>query len=122
MHIAARNNNAGLAQLFLFKGSNVNRAALHIASRRNSAQIVSALLIAGADPLCQTRTGLTPLHEAVISGAVDFAPALVAGKASLDKQDQQEDYFFIWLRNTATRKWLLFFSIIWAKKVRGGEK
>lgn len=95
LHIAVRNNNADLVQLFLSEVY-VNlqmpdkTTALHIAARRQSAQIVSTLLIAGADPQCQTKTGSTPLHEAAIVGAVDCARALIAGKtgkASLDQPD-----------------------------------
>lgn len=56
LHIAVRKINAGMIQLFLSKYSDVNPqtpekvTALHVAARTNSAQMVSALLIAGADP------------------------------------------------------------------------
>lgn len=58
-----------------------NAAAIHLAALRNSHQILTMLVQAGADPTIQTTIGRTPLNVARWKNAVDCIPLLEAAMA-----------------------------------------
>ena len=58
--------------------------ALHAAAAAHDAQIVQALLDAGADPNAVQQAGFRPLHEAASQGDAEVAERLVRAGARLD--------------------------------------
>jgi ankyrin repeat protein len=81
-----------VVRLLLEKGADVNTASrnaqrvapLHAATARQDAEIVEALLKAGADPNRRQEAGITPLHEAAAAGQDAIARLLVAHGAHRD--------------------------------------
>jgi ankyrin repeat protein len=81
-----------IVQLLIEKGADVNAvsrnaqhvAPLHAATARHDAEIVAALLRAGADPNRHQEAGITPLHEAAAAGQEPIARMLVAHGAQRD--------------------------------------
>jgi ankyrin repeat protein len=60
-----------------------NCTALHMAARRDNAEIAEALLECGADIEARDRLGETPLRRAVNCGNVDVAALLIARGADI---------------------------------------
>ncbi len=81
-----------IVRLLLEKGADANAASknaqrvapLHAATARQDAEIVEALLKAGADPNRRQEAGITPLHEAAAAGQDAIARLLVAHGAQRD--------------------------------------
>jgi ankyrin repeat protein len=81
-----------VARLLIQKGADVNAASnnpqrvapLHAANARHDAEIVEALLKAGADPNRSQEGGVAPLHEAAAAGDEASARLLVAHGADRD--------------------------------------
>lgn len=94
LHEAAENNHAGLVQLLLDYGANVNaRAAagqtpLHSAVLARCYAVAAILLAHGADADLPLANGLTALHLAAMKGDVDMVRLLLAHGAKIDSRSQ----------------------------------
>lgn len=89
---AAKEGNLPLVIKTLALGANVNwrnptmngKTTLMIASHRNDAEIVLALLTAGADPNLHDNSGNGPLHQAAYYGSVDVLRILISNGADVN--------------------------------------
>lgn len=82
--LALREHRPEIAQALLAAGADPNvvsptdqYGALHIAVQCRCADMIPALLEAGADPLQMAENGATPLHDAVWNGDLDAVRALL---------------------------------------------
>jgi ankyrin repeat protein len=95
LHWAASKNDVDLAKLLLIAGANLKASTriggytpLLIASRSGHADMVTALLGAGADPNGVTANGATPLMFAAQAGKVATVDALLAGGADVNAAER----------------------------------
>lgn len=63
------------------------RTPLLIAAEKKS-ELLSALLVNGADPYARTRDGQTGLHRACLAGIIENAEALLQAGAEVDARDE----------------------------------
>lgn len=83
LHVAAIENNVGIAGLLLASGANVaarsnlGTTPLHIAALNGQSDLVCLLVDRGADVNLQTRAGRTPLHCAADIGHPDCVALLL---------------------------------------------
>ena len=90
LHWAAAHGDVEIASLLLERGARTEaltrlgrHTPLHVAIRAGRAEVVVALLTAGADPTAVTDTGATALHFAAGAGNADAIRVLVnAGRSS----------------------------------------
>ncbi|MBZ5560075.1 MAG: ankyrin repeat domain-containing protein [Acidobacteriia bacterium] len=95
LHWAASKNDVDLATLLLYAGANVKATTriggytpLLIASRSGHAEMVAALVNAGADANLATTNGATPLMFAAQAGSVDAVKALIAHGADVNAAEK----------------------------------
>ena len=112
LHWAAMNGNAGLAEVLVFAGANVQAATrigdyrpLHLAAQAAQPTVARLLLEAGSDPNAATTDGgATPLHFAAQSGSAQIVQALVDHGANVDAMEPkwgQTPLMFAAARNRA---------------------
>ena len=94
LHWSALNNQLEIVETLIFAGATLQPATrvggytpLHLASRAGNADVVAALLDAGADPDLLTGTGAASLHFAAESNGVKVVNALVGHGADVNVRD-----------------------------------
>ena len=94
LHWSALNNQLDIVETLIFAGATLQPATrvggytpLHLASRSGNAEVVAALLEAGANPDILTGTGAASLHFASEANAVGVVNALVGHGADVNVQD-----------------------------------
>jgi len=91
LHWAARHGDTALVKMLIAAGANVRATTrlggytpLLLASQIGHAQVIDALIAAGADAKGTTASGVTPLMFAAASGQVDAVKALIAHGADVN--------------------------------------
>ncbi len=94
LHWSALNNQLEIVETLIFAGATLQPATrvggytpLHLASRAGNADVVAALLDAGADPDLLTGTGAASLHFAAEANGVEVVNALVGHGADVNVRD-----------------------------------
>ena len=94
LHWAALNDKLGIAKIVLYAGATVSPVTrvggytpLHLASRSGHAEVVRALLEAGAEANAYTTTGVTALHFAAEADDAEAVYALTEHGADVNAKD-----------------------------------
>lgn len=94
LHWSALNDHLDIVETLIFAGATLQPATrvggytpLHLASRAGNAEVVAALLGAGANPDILTGTGAASLHFAAEADALEVVSALVGHGADVNVRD-----------------------------------